>query len=130
MESDMNIGLADACCSGAATDDKRPPAVANASTGNLRIHRIEQLQAEALAEPDALQANLGAFNAGLMRIGFRLEEAIEGASAQITDPLARFERLAPAIDSLLKVMRQVDRFAQLDQRLASAQQSRKTPKPR
>ena len=130
MDNVMKTPASQDCPAEAAGTAEQQQSSANESTALLRIRRIEDLQAEALANPDALQATLGAANGALMRMGFRLEEAIEGTLANIADPVARFERLAPAIDSYLKVMRQVDRFAQLDQRLASVRQAGIAPKPR
>jgi hypothetical protein len=103
---------------------------AQESAASLRNRRIDDLQLEALAKEDALEANLGAANGGLLRTGFRLEEALEGAMANSADLLSEMERLAPLLDCYLKVMRQVDRFAQLDQRLAATRQTGNPAKPR
>lgn len=88
------------------------------STASLRMRRIQDLQAQALAKADPLEANLGAANGALLRLAFRMEQAIEGSLADFADPVTRIERLTPAIETYLKLMRQADRFAQLDQRLA------------
>jgi hypothetical protein len=103
---------------------------ADESATVLRLRRIEDLQANALAKADPLEASLGAANGALLRVGMRLEENIERAWASMTDPADRFVRIAPTIESLLKVMRQVDRLAQLDQRLNSARQTGNTLKAR
>lgn len=102
---------------------KMPPTTtltASQSTASeVRLHRIDELQMQSLQQEDPLQANLGAANGALLRFGYRMEQAIEDVLQQSANPLERFERLAPAIDMYLKVMRQVDRFAQLDQRLTA-----------
>lgn len=82
---------------------------------NLRSARIDDYQREALAHGDALEASLGAANGGLLRMGLRLERFVETA-LEMHDRGGRPEgisRLLPALDAHLKVMRQVDRFAQL-----------------
>jgi hypothetical protein len=99
------------------------------STGALRKQRIEDFQNDALAASDPLQANLGAINGALMRMSYHMETALEAALITITDPVDRFARLGPAIDAYLKVTRQIDRFAQLDNRLSSPQDA-SASKPR
>jgi len=101
------------------TADVEKPATPPLESETLRKQRIDDFQRNALADPDALQANLGAINGGLMRLSYRMEAAIEASLAQIRDPAERFERLGPAIDTFLKVARQIDRYAQLDRRLSS-----------
>ena len=110
----------------AVNDHRDENAASDDAMAGKRLQRIEQLQSQALANPDPLAANLGAANGALMRIGFRLEEALEGALAKVPSPTERFDRLVPAIETYLKVMRQVDRFSQLEQRLSAGSQ----PKPR
>ena len=100
------------------------------SNADLRLQRLEDFQREALLKPDSLAANLGAANGALMRMGYRLEEAIEGALEKVASSAERFERLVPPIEMYLKVMRQVDRFAQLDQRIQSSRQGGGPAKPR
>lgn len=109
---------------GKVSDPKQPTEVEKLATPPtegevLRKRRIDDFQRDALADPDALQANLGAINGGLMRMSHHMETAIEAALTTIADPVDRFERLGPAIDAFLKVTRQIDRLAQLDRRLTS-----------
>ena len=100
------------------------------ATADLRLQKIEQLQSESVAKSDPLEANLGAASGGLLRMGYRLEQAIEGALVNLPSPFERFERLVPAIDMYLKVMRQADRFVQLGQRHRSSGQAGGPSKPR
>ena len=74
---------------------------------DARLSRILDYQASSLGKDDALQANLGSVNAGLMRIALWLEESIE-QTMEIGQP--NVERLAPvlrAVDSHLRLTRQI-----------------------
>jgi hypothetical protein len=87
-----------------------------------RLSRVLDYQANALAKKDALEANLGSLNSGLMRMSLWLDEAIEQAMGMGQPNVERLEQILPAIETHLRVMRQVDRFAQIELR---ANQSRK-----
>ena len=95
----------------------------------LRLRKIEQFQNEALASEDCLAANLGAASGSLLRIGVRLEQDLE-ALAKVSNEAERLTRQAKGIDTLLKLLRQAERFAQLDLRLAAARQAGGPGKPR
>ena len=64
-------------------------------------------------------------NSGLMRVALCLEETIEQAMGTGPPNLERLQRVLPAIDTHLRVTRQVDRFAQIELRAAEARK----PKP-
>jgi hypothetical protein len=82
-----------------------------------RLRRIRDYLKEALVRENALEANLAVVNSDLMWMGYALKQAIEAAMAAAPAGLDHFERLAPAIDSYLRVARQVDRFATLGLRV-------------
>jgi hypothetical protein len=92
-----------------------------------RLKRIRDYRQEALGNPDALQANLGAINSDLMRIAYRLMRATDRALGQCPQPLEDFPSLLPAIETCSQLARQIDRLAQLDARLRAAQGTKGAP---
>lgn len=94
-----------------------------------RLARIHEYLVDALEQVDALQANLGAASSDLMLLGFRMKDAIETALRDASNPLGQFNELMPAIESYLKVVRQIDRLAQLDRRLTETRVGGE-PRPR
>ncbi len=90
-----------------------PPAEGGA---DARVRRIMDLLREALAREGALEANLGAVNSDLMLMGYRLKRAIDEAMGTAA-ALDQFQRLMPAVESYLRLTRQMERLAQLSLRL-------------
>lgn len=91
-----------------------------------RLQRIDEYRQEALAQPDALRANLGALNSDLMRMAYRLNRATNRALAHTSDLLQEFNTVGPAVAACLQVARQVDRLAQLELRLQGPPPPRET----
>jgi hypothetical protein len=89
---------------------------------DLRLQRILDHLHEALAAESPLAANLGAVNSDLMLMGYRLQQVIEAAMAATPVGLDQFELLMPAISNYLRIIKQIDRLAQLSLRLAAAQE--------
>lgn len=87
---------------------------------HARLSRVLDFQASSLAKADPLEANLGSINSGLMRVALWLDEAIEEAMDSGPRTVDRLQRMLPAIETHLRVTRQVDRFAQLELRNAEA----------
>lgn len=85
----------------------------------LRHARILDFQTESLAGPDSLRASLGALTGGLLEIGRRLEARIIASLDASPATMEELRRIKPALDSLLQVARQSDRFAQLEVRLTA-----------
>lgn len=92
-----------------------------------RMERITAYQASALNKDHDLEANLGSIAAGLMRIAVRVDEALERSMTAGTVTVERLQRLLPAIEVHLRVTRQIDRFAHLEQQIAQSRQSKKQP---
>ena len=65
--------------------------------------------------------------ADLMLMGFRLKESIEGAMANAANSLEQFGKLMPAIKAYLKISRQIDRLAQIENRGSAARGWRMHP---
>jgi hypothetical protein len=78
---------------------------------------------------DPFRANLGAVTSDLMLMGFRLKERIDAALCDATSPLGTYDNLMPAIDGYLRIVRQLDRLAQLDRFRASANAGTSSVKP-
>lgn len=93
-----------------------------------RHERIKDYLRTALAMEDPLAANVGAVNSDLMLFGHRLQQAITKALEMTPTALDEFGRLMPAIDSYMRISRQVERFAKLNQQLAAAEKARQLAK--
>ena len=87
----------------------------------LRMQRIQEYQIASLSNTDPLRANLGAEAGNLMRMGLRLEEAIETSLAKSTDVLQEAKGVSAAMETYLKITRQWDRLLQLDNRIADGE---------
>ena len=96
-----------------------------ANSHDARLSRVLDYQASSLEKHDPLEANLGSINSGLMRVALWLDEAIEQAMESGPPNVERLPQIIPAIDTHLRVTRQVDRFAQVEMRAAEARK----PKP-
>lgn len=88
-----------------------------------RSARIADYLAQALAEDNPLLANLGTVNCDLLQVQNFLRQAVEDAFAKVPRDLSEWEHLTPAIDQLVKIVKQIDRFTQLDIRIRSEEQS-------
>ena len=89
-----------------------------AEISELRLAKIRQYQNDSLQQPDALQANLGAVSSDLMLLAYRLHETINRSLAGSSNRLERFAKLSRAIETYLKITRQIDRLANLDRLLS------------
>ena len=90
-----------------------------------RHGRVLDYLAESLEKPDALRANLGSLNSGLMHVALNLDTTIVQALESGPRTIERLQKILPAIETHLRVTRQVDRFAQIEIRAAEIRQ----PKP-
>jgi hypothetical protein len=79
-----------------------------------RLERVSAYGAAALSKRNALLANVGAINSGLMTVNLYLEQSLVQALATGPPSDERLEKLRPSIDMYLRVTRQIDRFAQLE----------------
>ena len=89
---------------------------------HARLSRALDYQLGALGKEDPLAANLGSMNGGLMRMAVWLDETLLQSMESGPPNLERAQRLLPAIETLLRLMRQVDRFSQLELRTAESRQ--------
>jgi hypothetical protein len=93
---------------------REPP---KSSRRHRRLERIRDYECDALAQPDALVANLGAINSDLMRLAYRLLRSTNAGLAQYATSLEDVATILPAIGVCSQITRQIDRLAQLDCRL-------------
>lgn len=83
-----------------------------------RRKRVDDYQREALGMKDPLAANLGSMSGSLMRTSLWFEEAISDAMTMQIPTVDGLQRILPAIETQLKLTRQVDRLAQLSMKIA------------
>ena len=96
--------------------------MASAAVGaDLRMEKILEYLGNSLAVPNAMQASLGAVNADLLVLSYRLTRAIDEQLEPGPAGLAAFGDVMPAIEVLLKLSKQVDRYSNLDLKLQKCQ---------
>lgn len=100
------------------------------SVHDARLSRVLDYLAHSLAKHDPLEANLGSINSGLMRMALWLDESVEQAMASGPPDVERLSRVLPAIDTHLRVTRQVDRFTQIVLRAVEARKPQHTDRAR
>ena len=83
----------------------------------MRLARIDEYQQQSLRKADPLEACLGGLNSGLLRVGFRYEQAIIKALDAPETNILDSPPLQKAMNTHLGITRQVDRFANLEARL-------------
>lgn len=95
------------------------PSNADAPTDPAGVceRRIDDYLAASLQKGDAFAANLGAINAGLMRIAHRFQTVLGEVMRQPPETLAEMSEFMPGIDGYLRVVKQVDRMSQLAMKL-------------
>ncbi len=95
-----------------------PPRGPNSETdtSQARLKRVNDYAHASLEKPDPLHSNIGSINSGLMRIAISMDEAIQLSINYGPRSIERLQKVIPAIETHLRVTRQVDRFAQFEQR--------------
>ena len=91
-----------------------PASLTAVSVHEARLSRLHDYLTNSLEKKDALEANVGSVNSGLIRVAIWLDETIEQAIESGPCSIERIESVSPAIDTQLRVARQVDRFAQIE----------------
>lgn len=87
-----------------------------------RQSRTLDLEARSLAAAAPLDACVGVVNCGLIRTCFAVQEGIDLVLASGPIRVEQVQELVPSIDVLLRLARQVDRFAQFAGRAAESRQ--------
>jgi hypothetical protein len=89
-------------------------------TADPRLALIKKFQAEALQRPDPLAANLAVINADLMLVVYALRPPLEKSATRSDPSPEQQQQLARQATTYLAFVRQIDRLAQIDQRLLQA----------
>lgn len=93
-----------------------------------RVEKLDELQLNALQAPNPLQGGLRSAAGDLLYIGLQMKRTIVaniGGQMGVSD----FDRVSPSIELLLRVSRQADRLASLDQRFSETQQVKRSNLP-
>jgi hypothetical protein len=86
------------------------------SYSTARQERLLEFQSEIVKAPEPLSAILGANTAGLFEIGRRLEEAILRRIPSQSSDLSDVQAVIPAVNGLLRVSKQAERYALIQSR--------------
>ena len=105
------------------------PQAASSTLTQQRLQRLDDFERSAVELPDPLQSVLRGAQADLQRIGYQLGHSLTAALQTDADPtVTQAKDLVPAIETLLKVSRQADRFANLEQRQIENRQASERPR--
>ena len=97
-------------------------AAANGSpAADRRSQRLQELYVQAVAEPDALQASLGAAMTDLLEVTYRYGSGIKATMDSAAKDRELCKEMAPAIRSFSLLNRQIIQFCQLSAKLAAAE---------
>ncbi len=88
-----------------------------------RFQRLADYQKKAVKNADPLVASLAVINSDLMGFAFRLSQAIDGAVGKGSASLHELHQVDPALNSYLRVAKQIDRFTQLGIHLGKPERS-------
>lgn len=78
-----------------------------------RVERIADYVSEALDADDPLEANLGAVNADLMFMAYRLKQVVGDSLRESPETIRAMAEVMPAVDNYLKVTKQIGSMSQL-----------------
>lgn len=116
------------------------PASDQMTIDQRRLRQLDKLQLDALQAGSPLQGALQGATGDLLSIGHHMTQSILAAlDPPIAGPIAcptpaplstaALEQLSPAIELLLRVSRQADRLASLDQRIDESQHAQLSTQP-
>ena len=91
-----------------------------------RLHRAFDYLKSTLQESDPLDANLGSINSGLIRMSLGFERSLLSKLEDGSPDVGQLIQILPAIETHLRMMRQVERFAQLKLRIEQARKRERT----
>ena len=96
------------------TPEANPPGrTRSGPTEEERLDLIRSFQAQALAQPDPLAANLQLLSGDLMLFAHRVRQMLEASLQGAGNGAARQEQFARQAELHLKFVRQIDRLARL-----------------
>jgi hypothetical protein len=88
----------------------------------LRLARIDEFGQESLHDENALEASVGGFMCGLMKISVHYEKNMIKGLELHSGPIHDSPELNRSANTYLNMLRQIDRFANLNTRLAENRQ--------
>jgi hypothetical protein len=95
----------------------------SADLNTERLNRVGDYQEKALQIKDPLRSNIALLNGSLLMTAFRYDETITAALERGPLSPKGLQRIGPAIEVQLKLARQIDRFANFEQRMSKAEGS-------
>ncbi len=104
-----------------------PATVEVAKTGSdieARLKVANDYLSKSLEKQDPLEANLGSVNSGLIRVAVQLDETLRKAIESGPRTLEFMHQLEPSIELVLKLARQIGRFADVE--LRASKESKNT----
>jgi hypothetical protein len=108
---------------GSQTTPNRPTG-AEPEVGNMRLQRMHDFLVQSLGRPDPLRANVGAVSVDLMSLSHMMKQAIDERLRDGNPSIEAMAKVAPALDSYLRLNRQLGRFLDLEKHLRDAEQRR------
>ena len=107
---------------------KRPDGSAKSITKPVdidqqRVEKLNAIQLEALKMSNPLQSALKGAAGDLLFLSHKMKQTII-ATLDESAEASQIDKATPMIELFLKVSRQADRFAHIDQRIAETQQAR------
>jgi hypothetical protein len=102
-----------------STAEANPPGrTRSGPTEAERLELIRSFQAQALAQPDPLAANLQLLSGDLMLFAHRSRQMLEAGSVGAGSGVAQQEQFTRQAELHLKFVRQIDRLAQITRQLS------------
>ena len=98
------------------TEETVEPKVKPVDIDQLRVEKFNEIQVDALKVRDPLQSAIKGAAGDLFFLCHKMKQVIV-ATLDESKGVSRFDKATPAIELFLKVSRQADRFAQIDQRI-------------
>ncbi len=107
--------------------------VAEAPTAELPAAELQQARRQclqkylkhALAQNDAMRAGLGVVNAVLMEVTLPLADVLKQGLSNPALTIDGVQKMLPALDTYHRLTRMIERFGQLDVRIATQRRNRK-----
>jgi hypothetical protein len=101
-------------------DDQDGPAKGLISTELATEDLLAKYVRDSLQQPNLLQGLLGCSTAQLWELTTKLDAGIKSGLSSQPDRMAAFEALAPAVEMLLKLHRQAERYVQVAAKLTTS----------
>jgi hypothetical protein len=100
--------------------DHAKASAARSGGHEARLERLEEYELAGATKADPLEALLTFVNADLLNIAYRLGDALKESLSAAPLKAEGVQLVAPTLNDLLRVTRQIDRFAHLETRITNA----------